>query len=463
MSRRTPSLRARLVGMMAILFLCGTLIMYAGARTYGAYAADRSYDRVLAGSALSIAETLSVAQEEVHVDIPYAALDMLSAAPEDRVFYRIYGPGDSTITGYGDLPVSPETANVIESAIASAPAFFDADYRGETVRFALLGRQVVEPGVSGWIWVQVGHTRRARDSLADEMVLGALLPIVLITLLAMLVVWFGVRRALRPLQRVGQELSRREPSDLHPIEAPVPAEVEPLVDAVNVFMKRLATSIDTLRGFIAQAAHQMRTPLAALRAQAQEAIDNGDPAELRRGLRAIDRNAAKLSRLLNQLLSDATVIHRSDIRKFEPFDLLHIVRRAVRDAVPAEGGAVAHTVTDVEKAPYVGDGLILCEALKNLIDNAIAHGDGTEQPIEVELKRTGAGYAIRVSDRGPGIPQEQRDVVFERFVRGETSSPGAGLGLAIVRQAVESHRGEIVLLDREGGGLVVEIRLPEAI
>lgn len=454
------SLRSRLVGMMAVLFLCGMLAMYFGARHYGAYAADRSYDRLLAGSALSIAETLSISRGEVQVDLPYAALEMLSAAPDDRVFYRIYGPGDRVVSGYGDLPGSADASAAVERAGGNALAFFDADYRGEVVRFALLGRQVSEPGVSGWVWVQVGQTRLARDSLADEMILGALLPITLITGLALLLVWFGVARALMSLQRAGRDISRREPADLQPIVAPLPREVEPLVDAINLFMKRLGISIDTLRAFIAEAAHQMRTPLAALRAQAQEALESEDPADLRRGLRAVDRNAAKLSRLLNQLLSDATVIHRSDIRRFEHFDLLHALRRAVRDTVPSDGSTRVNILTDEVKAPLLGDGLILCEAIKNLIDNAIRHGGGEGGEIDLALERTPDAYLIRVADRGPGIPNEQRDMVFERFVRGDNGSSGAGLGLPIVRQAVESHGGTITLSDREGGGLVVEMKLP---
>lgn len=460
MPRKLASLRARLVGMMALMFLCGMVAMYFGARHYSAYGADRSYDRLLAGSALSIAETLFVTRGDVHVDIPYAALDMLSAAPDDRVFYRVFGPQGRAVTGYGDLPESAEAADSIRKSLGSAPAFFDADYRGEVVRFALLGRQVSEPAAKGWVWVQVGHTRRARNELAGEMVLGALLPIVLITGMALLVVWFGVARALRPLQIVGRDIRRRDPSDLQPIAAPVPWEVEPLVSAVNLFMKRLGASIETLRAFIAEAAHQMRTPLAALRAQAQEALESDDPADLRRGLRAVDRNAAKLSRLLNQLLSDATVIHRSDIRRFESFDLLQALRRAVRDSVPVGRQVQVKIETQLQVAPFFGDGLILCEAIKNLIDNAIRHGDGERRRIDIDLARDGSGYVLRVADHGPGIPCDQRDVVFDRFFRGGSGATGAGLGLSIVRQAVESNGGRILLLDREGGGLVVEVRLP---
>lgn len=460
MPRRSASLRARLVGMMALLFLLGMIAMYFGARQYSAYGADRSYDRLLSGSALSIAETLSVVRGRVLVDIPYAALDMLSAAPDDRVFYRVYGPGNDTVTGYDDLPESQEASASIRKSLNRAPAYFDAGYRGEAVRFALLGRQVSESAAQGWVWVQVGHTRRARTELAQEMVLQALLPIVVFTGMALLVVWLGITRALRPLQRIGEGIRAREPSDLQPIDAPVPREVEPLVSAVNLFMKRLGGNIETLRAFIAEAAHQMRTPLAALRVQAQEALDSDDPEDRQHGLRAVVRNAEKLSRLLNQLLSDATVIHRSDMRRFESFDLLQAVRRAVRDTVPAGHDVPVSVNTQLQEAPYFGDGLILCEAIKNLIDNAIRHGGGEQRPVDIDLSHRDACYVLRIADRGPGIPGDRRDAVFERFVRGVNGGTGVGLGLAIVRQAIESNGGTIALLDREGGGLVVEVRLP---
>lgn len=461
-ARRSVSLRSRLVAMMTLLFVLVMAMAYMGARRYGSHAADVSYDRLLAGSAISIAETLSIARGEVMVDIPYAAFEMLSAAPDDRVFYRVLGPVDAAVTGYGDLPFSDAAAHHVRQSGGVSPSFFNAPYRGEMVRFALLGRQVSEPGVVGWIWVQVGHTRRAREALAHETVLGAFLPITLMTVIALLVVWFGVARALDSLGRAGREIARREPSELQPITEPVPREVEPFVSAINLFMSRLSVNMEMLRAFIAEAAHQMRTPLAALRAQAQEAMETDDPHELRRGLRAVDRNAAKLSRLLNQLLSDATVSHRSDLRRFERFDLATVLRRAVRETVPTGCGAQVRVHAPAEGAGMLGDGVIVGEAVKNLVDNALRHAGGDEAAIDVEIARRGDDLIVRVADRGPGIPAELRDAVFERFVRGNAAVAGAGLGLPIVRQAAQSHGGTILLQDREGGGLVVEMLLPGA-
>lgn len=460
MSVSVLSLRVRLVGTMALLFMGGMLVLFLAARAYAKTAADRSYDRLLAGSALSIAETFSIIGGEVLVDIPYAALDMLSAAPEDRVFYRVYGPAAATVTGYDDLPQWQGYVRREERDAPATPHFFDAEYRGELVRFAILGRQIAGPGVSGWLWVQVGQTRRARDAMAHEMIVNALFPIGTLTVLALVLVQLGITRALRPLQRIGRDLARREPADLYPVTAPVPVEIRPLIESINGFMHRLGANVEILRAFIAEAAHQMRTPLAALRAQAQMALDDDEPAELRRSLRAVDRNAARLSRLLDQLLSDATVTHRADIRRFETFDLIDAMRKAIREAVPLAADTPVDFNTSLQYAPVTGDALMLGEALKNVIDNALRHGASEYGAVDVGLRIENEEYVLTVADRGPGIPGEQHEHMFERFARGTHPVPGAGLGLPIVRQAMESQAGRAVLATREGGGLIVYLYLP---
>ena len=457
MNERSRSLRARLVLRLGLLFLAGTFVMYVAARIYGLRAADLSYDRLLTGSALSIAETLSVDGTQVRVDLPYAALDMLSAAPEDRVFYRVVGPDGQTITGYGDLPDMPAMqGSAREPSDVPIPRFFDADYRGEAVRFVVLGRQLAQPSLHGWVWVQVGQTRRAREELANDLLLGTLLPITLLTLCAMGLAWLGVGHALRPLSAIGADLAAREPHDLRPLKVPVPEEVGPMVDAMNDFMQRLEANIDTLRAFIGDAAHQIRTPLAALRAQAQLALDEEEPAQIRRGLLNVEHNAAHLTRLVNQLLSDAMVMHRAEARDFETIDLVRVIKRALRDAVPLSGDVQVGFTRDVTQAPMHGDAVLLGEAIKNLLDNAIRHG-GSEPDAEVEvaLQQVDGGYRVTVSDRGPGIAAADRARLFRRFERGRTRSGGAGLGMAIVSRVVNSHGGSIELQDREGGGLAV--------
>lgn len=465
---RRDSIRKTLLIYLGALSLIGAALLFLAARSYGRAAADRSYDHLLISSALSIADSVALVDGQWQVDLPYAALDLLAMAPEDRVFYRVSsrGAGDGpTITGYADLPAPPSPPR------DGQPRLFDAVYRGENTRFVAVSRWVAGPASQGQAIVQVGQTRRAREALADDMVLRALVAIVALSLAALALVWIGVYRALRPLQRLERELSERDPSDLRPVAREVPAELDQTVESLNRFMGRLAASNETLRAFMGEAAHQMRTPLAALRAQAQLALDEDDPAEQRRSLETIERNASHMSRLLNQLLSDASAIHRGHLQQFETVDLAELLHQAIFEAVPQSGPRPdLHLAATSEPLRVRGDALLLREAIKNLIDNALKHG---RAPLQIALTAAGEGAAaaatgptavLTIADHGPGIAPADAQTVFERFARGrDAAAGGAGLGLAIVKRIVESHGGAIDLSNRVGGGLVVTLRLPRTL
>ncbi|WP_140719654.1 sensor histidine kinase [Pseudomonas sp. Hp2] len=449
------SIRRTLWLYLGLLSALGAVVLFFGARAYGERAANRSYDHLLVSSALSILDSVALAGGHWQVDLPYAALDLLAMAPDDRVFYRVYDLRGGTITGYGDLPAPPRAP-----VAGASPQLFDADYSGERVRFVVVARLVSSAAGQAEVRVQVGQTRRARDALARAVVVNALLAIAVLTALSLALVGLGVHRALRPLRRIESDLSRREPSDLKPLVVAPPREMAHMVGALNRFMERLAGSNETLRAFMAEAAHQMRTPLAALRAQAQLALDEDDPRELRRSLEAIERNASHMSRLLNQLLSDASAIHRSQLQRFETVDLAELVHQALHEAIPRSGGAPrVQLAIDPQPARVHGDALLLREALKNLIDNACKYGGGA--PLQLALTSDERECVLAVADHGPGIPAAEAERVFERFVRGEHApSGGAGLGLAIVKRIVESHGGRIDLSNRVGGGLVATLRFP---
>lgn len=461
MNRAPTSLRTRLAGVLGLVFLGGMVILYVAANSYARLASDRSYDRLLAGSALSIAETLSVVGGKVDVDIPYAALDMLSAAPEDRVFYRVAGLNGATVTGYEDLPRAVLPQRRGRDAALDQPIFFDAVYRGEPVRFVSLDREVAQSPLSGHVQVQVGQTRRARTELARDLVIRALLPIAVMTIIALAVVWFGIDLALRPLTRLGRELAARTPDDLTPIADGGPSEISAVVSALNEFMRRLGTNIEILRGFVADAAHQVRTPLAAIMTRAELAGQESE-ADMRASIGMIRRSGARLTRLVNQLLSDATMHHRSDVRRFGTFDLLGAVREAVNDVVPRSEDSDVRLRTSLDSANFYGDAVMIGEAVKNLIHNALTHGRADHAEVTLELSAVDGGYLLSVGDRGPGFPDKDRARLFERFARGHASSPGAGLGLAIAKQAAETHQGNVRLEDRPGGGANVLLFLKGA-
>lgn len=447
------SLRRTLTLYLGALLAVFAVALLFAARDYGQRAANRSYDHLLVSSALSIIDSVALVEAQWQVDLPYASLDLLSMAPEDRVFYRVFDAHNQTVTGYEDLPAPPREPT-------DQPQLFDAQYSGETVRFVVVARRVSSPSTQVEVRVQVGQTRRAREALAQDMVNRSLIAIGVLSLLSLALVAFGVHRAFRPLVKVERELSRREPSDLSPLDARVPREMDQMVAALNRFMGRLSSSNETLRAFMAEAAHQMRTPLAALRAQAQLALDDDDPEDMRRSLLAIERNATHMSRLLNQLLSDASVIHRSNLQRFAPVDLVETVHQALHEALPQAGPAPrVQLAVGVTAASVNGDALLLREAIKNLIDNALKYGGSGD--LQVALTADRKCYVLTIADHGPGIAPADAERVFERFARGEgAAAGGAGLGLAIVKRVVDSHGGHIDLSNRPSGGLVATLTLP---
>jgi len=459
---RRVSVRRRLLAMLLALFVAGLGAIYLLVRGYAHQTADTTYDQLLRASALSMADSLQLVQGDWQMDMPYASLALLEQAPRDRVFYRVAAAGGALISGYGDLPTPPARGN----ADASTPLLFDASYQGQPVRIAWMERKVAGPRETQTAIIQVAQTREARNALAERILWQGTLALIGFTAAALALAYWGLQRSLSPIQRVERELAGRSASDLHPIAAPVPEELDMLVHSLDGFMARLSENLDTLRLFIAEAAHQLRTPLAALHAQMEVALDEDDPAEQRRSLLAVLRNAEKLSRLVNQLLSDASVIHRSNVRQFQPVDLAELLSQAVYDTVPQ-----ADPQPDVrlhlppanagDPPRVVGDSLMLREAFKNLIDNALRHGATDEGHIDVRLDRHDEGWRITVSDHGPGIPPALANTAFERFARGPNPrAPGAGLGLSIVKRVVEIHQGKLSLSNRVGGGLDAVITLP---
>ena len=499
--RTLPAVRHTLLRAICALFVVATVVLFGAARSYGQRAADGSYDHLLKASALSMADSVAFAQGQWQVDLPYAALDLLAMAPEDRAFYRIAGPDGSILTGYADLPVPP--AGLPREAGPAQAQFFDQTYRGESVRFALVPRYIAGGAGSGLVWVQVGQTRLARDALAADIAWRATAAIVALMAGVFCLLWLGVRRALRPLALLEQELLARPASALHPMASPVPQELAQTVRALNGFMQRLAVNLDALRTFIAEAAHQMRTPLAALIAQAQEGLDDDDPAAQRQSLQAVERNALRLRRLLNQLLSDASVTHQGHLQRFEAVDLLVLLQEALHDVVPrAEPRPVvrlwwrssasqekvllsnnelpalvdkkleAEMIMEASLASHPaavlqGDALMLREAFKNVVDNALKHGEPERGPVDVTVQGqtdTASGqpqWCVVVEDCGPGVPEAEQVRLFERFARGAGAAPGgAGLGLAIVQRVVQGHGGRLDVGHRAEGGWCVAMALP---
>jgi two-component system sensor histidine kinase TctE len=452
----TFSIRGRVFAMACALLLCASVALGLFLRDYAHRAADQAFDRLLAASALTIAGSVQIDENGVTAEPPYSSLAMLSG--NDRVFYSVRNAGGRPVTGYDDLAPS------LPLAASAVPEFADLSYHDEPIRVATVGRLVSAGQHAGWVTIRVAETRDSRAALAAEILNRSALPLLVVVLVALALLWFGIQRAFAPLAVVERELRTRAPDDLTPLTAPVPREVKRLAEALNGFMQRLGGVMSTLNSLVADAAHQVRTPLASLRAQAEVAMDESDPQRLRERVQRIHQNATQASQLVNQLLMDATITHRLGMRGNASVGIAETVNETRRRIGPLDAPRLNIAIaSEVRRARVVGDRVALREMLRNLVDNALRYS--VDQPVEISVKPvSGFRVALTVNDRGPGIADDEKEVVQERFKRGRNSEhqPGSGLGLAIVKMVAEAHGGALWLQDRPGGGLAARVILPLA-
>ncbi|KQV14034.1 histidine kinase [Rhizobium sp. Root1203] len=388
-------------------------------------------DRVLAGSALAIAERVVVAEDgSLQVDIPYVALEMLTSAAQDRVFYRVDGPPGNFITGYQALPVLKETQG-------DSAAFADDTFRDEPIRVATLRRSASTGIRSVPFTVTVAETTIARRHLARAILFRSALRLSLMIAGAAIIVWISVTVALRPLYELRDAIGERSPDDLHPIQQSVPSEVQPLVDTVNGFMVRLQSALDALRNFTGNASHQLRTPLAIIRTQlALSARATSLPDAQIAALKG-DHAVAHAERILAQLLLMAKIDAAAarEALTATSIDLAAIAQDITGELIPAAGAAGIDLGFEGDGPQTIrAEPLLIGELLRNLVGNAIAYaGKGAE--VTVRIRRSDDSVCLEVEDNGPGIPPEKLAAVRQRFSRGNQSgAPGAGLGLPIVEE-----------------------------
>lgn len=455
----TWSLRRRLLGQLLLVFAGLAVLLYLSVQAVAGRAADSTQDTILGASAIAIAEQVRVADGALTVDLPYAALEMLGLAGEDRVFYRIATSGGQLITGYEDLPpgAQPEQEDT--------PRFFTTTYRGDTVRVATARRSILTSDQRETVLITVAQTREAFGTLTTNIALSAAGVGLGFLALAGLLTWIAISNALNPVQAIERAIAQRASDDFSPIETPAPREIAPLIDAINDFVERLRHTLDTSQQFIAEAAHRIRTPLAALKAQAEVAL-KGDGQASEESLRRMLRAADETSQLTTQLLTQAMVAYRAERAERQRLSLAALARTAARDLeVAAEMRGIDFRLDLDDSAEILGDEIALLEAIRNALDNAIKYGpaDDFVQITVTGGPITGSGAPeIVVADHGPGIPRQDRDLVFERFRRGGTGEKtmGSGLGLSIVRQVMLAHRGRVRLEDNEPQGLRLRLTFP---
>jgi len=411
--------------------------------------ANQPYDQALADRVSNIVSQLRITPEGVSVVLPTAAPRVpLTEDEGDRQFHQVIVAGGDLIAGDADMPLLP----VGEPRVPGDVKLRDGLMAGERVRVAyqlLPAHWDARP-----LLIQVAETRGQREALASRIISGVLLPQFAIIPLAVILVYLGLSKGLAPLERLRDRIRARRPSDLSPIPIRgMPDEMRPVVVSFNEMMQRLEENLEAQQRFIADAAHQMRTPLTGLKMQAELALRETDPALMHAELERIAASTDRAAHLIHQLLSLARAeASHEKVHKAEQFDLDVLARAITRDWVERAMARGIDLGFEGADSPLTVEGvpLLLREMLGNLLDNAIKY---TPRGGHVTVRTRGGDFAsLEVEDDGGGIPEAERERVFERFYRVLGSdADGSGLGLPIVQEIAELHSATVELGAGAGG------------
>lgn len=413
--------------------------------------ANEPFDRSLEDRVTVLAQQVKEVNGELSAHLPFSARDILRADDMDSVYFQISGPQRELIAGDSDMPL-PEDE---DPPVPWSVMLRDAAMRNSDVRIAYTYVNLQPTRLSGqraderYALVQVGETLEKRRELANQIIKGVILPEFIILPIAIALLWFALSRGLSPLTSLQDSIRSRRPDDLSPIDShAVPEEISPLVRSMNEMLGRVSQSIHSQKRFIADAAHQMKTPLAGMRMQSELALRQHSRDEIQRSLEQLAKSSASATRLVNQLLALARAENDSPhAAPLRPVDLIDLARGAVQEWFSAAQLREIDLGFEADDGQLVapGNATMLRELLNNLIDNALRY---TQRHARVTVRvRADAerGLAvIEVEDNGPGIGQAERAHVFERFYRILGSEvDGSGLGLAIVREIAQRHDAEV--------------------
>lgn len=432
MPTKPHTLRRKLLTWLLLPLLILFFLRVAYTYYYANELATRVYDRMLFTLTSSLSQQIIFDSGKPHIELPQTAIELLMSDEIDLLYFAIRNEQGNVIDGDRRMPVMPDSEDEEKTL------FFDSRIDGHDIRVANLQLTI---GHNPYL-LQVAETRTKRSLLSREFQTGVLLPQILIIILATLIVWFGIGKSLAPLKRLQKAVSERSHRDLSPlVETEVSAEVQPLVHAINDLLARLSEVLDAQNRFIADAAHQLRTPLAGLKTQIELALRQNNAEISAQAMPKLLVSADRMTRLVNQLLALARNEPKAESAiQMIPMDLGVLASNIAMEWVPL---ALEKDIDLGFEAPHSqviiqGDAARIKDLIDNLIDNAVrytaAHGQITVSVSNAD------GPQLTVIDNGPGIPIEHRERVFERFysVLGNAAN-GSGLGLAIVREIARMH------------------------
>lgn len=441
-SLRNQLMLALITGAAVLAFL-----LFFTVRSFAVQVAQRGQDNILQASVTAMLDAAAIRDGKVELDLPYSAFSMLGTPADDRVFYAVYQDGQF-LSGYDDLSFTDEAT------------FQSGQIRGSHVRMTGATRTLIGQGKRTDIQIVLAQTQ---DSLSKTLRQisrnAAILGLSFFALAAVLSYW-ATATTIGQLGRLTTSVTRRGPQDLSPFHKPVPHEMAPLVTSLNSLMGRLDHSLSQSEDFIAEAAHRVRTPLATVRSYAEATLQRVDKPENRDAMRAMVKAIDESSRAAGQLLDHAMITFRADHLNKDDIDLVKLVRDLVQRMTPiAEMKDMSISLLGDPTVPSSGDPILLQNAVRNLIDNAMKYGPA-ESTIEISVSQA-PNPQISVCDHGPGFPETEIELLTKRFQRGANAKDtiGSGLGLTIAQDVAVAHGGTIKLSNRPGGGACVSILL----
>ncbi len=432
--------------------------------------AGKPFDRALEYNVQALAKLVMVKNNQVQFNLTAPAREILRADDTDRVYYQVRGTRGEYLGGELELPAPPDDDNTPDGEVRLR----EDKIKDEDVRVAYTWIRVDIQGspTASSVLVQVAETLEKRKTLATEIVKGTMVPQFVTLPLAVLLVWLALVRGIKPLALLERRIRARKSDDMSPLdETAVPEEVAPLVSSINDLLSRLKVSLTTQKRFLADAAHQLKTPLAGLRMQADLAQRETNAGELKKSLKQIGLASIRATHTVNQLLALARAETTGRSLAKQRVDLGQIVAEVMADSVPRalekhidlgyDGPAAGDQATLLN-----GNPTLLKELVRNLLDNAIAY---TPERGLVTLRlltdRFSGVSVLLVEDSGPGIPEAERELVFQPFYRVlGTNVDGSGLGLAIVMEIATQHDATISIEDAlsPGSATVTESEPPAA-
>ncbi len=438
-ARKAWSIRKRLISSWLLMLVLVGSVVYLVTGEVAKRALQRGQDSDLQAVAQVILDSVVSTSEGPVFELPYSAFEVLAYSAPERVFYRV-SLGDTVLAGYDDLPPPVD-------AIASL-SFFSQIYRGEATRF-VRAKKPIRPGSTEIISVMIAQTQASYLAFANQVANGLALAVLLSFLV--LAVWleWSLRHSLKPFRAIEHDLAHRSPDDFAPVVADTPAEVERLVQGFNHTLDQHRELLEKNRALIAEATHQIKTPIAAMMTAA-EILEKRISKDEKPFARDLVVRARYASKLVTQLLTRASLAYREMLSIQEPVNLQALVEGVVRTLdASAEAREVGLSVIDSgESLEVLGDRVAIREAIVCLVDNAIQHTPVlSEVVVQVALYQGQA--CVSVCDNGPGLPPEQ---LADSWSSNVSPSLHRGHGLSIARRVAESHGGSLKLTNRPDGG-----------